>query len=82
MRSPPPPAGSAGNGYDSPYGGNMQQGTPAAGTNFAPAFGGFMNDPTTQMGMQMGKTAFNAGQEYMEKNVSRHRRLCYGERPR
>lgn len=33
-------------------------------------FGGFINDPTAQMGFQVGKTAFNAGQEYMEQNVS------------
>lgn len=34
-----------------------------------PAFGGFMNDPTTQMGFQMGKSAVEAGQQYMEQNV-------------
>lgn len=34
-----------------------------------PAFGGFMNDPTAQMGFQVGKTAVMAGQEYMEQNV-------------
>jgi hypothetical protein len=37
-----------------------------------PAFGGFMNDPTAQMGFQMGKTAVMAGQEYVEQNVSRN----------
>jgi hypothetical protein len=35
-----------------------------------PAFGGFMNDPTAQLGFQMGKTAMDAGQQYMEQNVS------------
>ncbi|CAD0094618.1 unnamed protein product [Aureobasidium vineae] len=34
-----------------------------------PPFGGFINDPTAQMGFQMGKTAVAAGQEYMEQNV-------------
>lgn len=44
---------------------NQQQGGP-----FAPAFGGFMNDPTTAMGIQVGRTAMAAGQEYMEQHVS------------
>ena len=34
-----------------------------------PAFGGFINDPTAQMGYQMGKTAAAAGQEFVEQNV-------------
>lgn len=29
-----------------------------------------MNEPTAQMGFQVGKTAMAAGQEYMEQNVS------------
>lgn len=29
-----------------------------------------MNEPTAQMGFQVGKTAMAAGQEYMESNVS------------
>ncbi len=29
-----------------------------------------MNDATTQMGMQFGRSAMMAGQEYVEKNVS------------
>ena len=36
-----------------------------------PAFGGFMNDQTAQMGFQVGKSAVMAGQEYMEQNVGR-----------
>jgi protein transport protein YIF1 len=36
-----------------------------------PAFGGFMNDPTAQMGFQMGKTAVEAGQQYVEQNVGK-----------
>lgn len=35
-----------------------------------PAFGGFINDPTAQMGFQLGKSAVDAGQQYMEQNVS------------
>lgn len=36
-------------------------------------FGGWggMNDATAQMGMQFGKSAISAGQDYVEKNVSR-----------
>jgi hypothetical protein len=34
-----------------------------------PSFGGFMNDPTAQLGFQMGKTAMDAGQQYVEQNV-------------
>lgn len=37
---------------------------------YNPGFGGFINDPTAQMGFQVGKTAMAAGQEYMEQNVS------------
>jgi hypothetical protein len=29
-----------------------------------------MNDATTQMGVQFGKSAVAAGQDYVEKNVS------------
>ncbi len=34
-----------------------------------PSFGGFINDPTAQLGFQMGKSAMDAGQHYMEQNV-------------
>jgi hypothetical protein len=41
---------------------------------FGPAAGGQwpmgMNDATAQMGMQFGKSAVAAGQDYVEKNVS------------
>ena len=51
---------------------NQQGAGGAGGGPFAPAFnvGGFINDPTTAMGIQVGKTAMAAGQEYMEQNVS------------
>jgi protein transport protein YIF1 len=74
MRSPPPPTSqSHQSGYDNPY-----QPTPAQGGSgtFAPNFGGFMTDPTAQMGFQVGKTAMAAGQEYMEQNV-RHGTISY-----
>ena len=72
MRSPPPPqpASTGPGNYGAPYGGDAQaQPAAAAGGPFAPAFGGFMNDPTAQMGFQVGKTAMMAGQEYAEQNV-------------
>jgi hypothetical protein len=28
-----------------------------------------MNDPTAQMGVQLGRSAVEAGQQYMEQNV-------------
>lgn len=67
MRSPPPPSSQSHHqGYENPY-----QPAPAQGGSgtFAPNFGGFINDPTAQMGFQVGKTAMMAGQEYMEQNV-------------
>lgn len=69
MRSPPPPSSqqSQNSNYGNPY-----QPAPAQGGSgtYAPGFGGFMNEPTAQMGFQVGKTAMAAGQEYMEQNVS------------
>lgn len=44
-------------------------GPTSGGGQYAPAFGGFMNDQTAQMGFQLGKTAAMAGQEYVEQNV-------------
>lgn len=70
MRSPPPPSQQTPNaGYGG--GGNPYQPSPAQGGSgsYAPGFGGFINDPTAQMGFQVGQTAMKAGQEYMEQNV-------------
>ena len=70
MRSPPPPQASS-NYAGSPYAGQMggaQQGQTQGG-QFAPNFGGFMNDQTAQMGFQVGQKAVMAGQEYMEQSV-------------
>lgn len=69
LRSPPPPSSAQGqqhSGYG--YGGG-QQGQGAANSWQQPAFGGFMNDTTAQMGFQVGRSAVAAGQEYMEQNV-------------
>lgn len=68
MRSPPPPTSQQ--PQTSAYG-NPYQPAPAQGGSgtYAPGFGGFINDPTAQMGFHMGKTAMAAGQEYMEQNV-------------
>jgi hypothetical protein len=41
----------------------------AAGYGMQPSFGNFINDPSAQIGIQMTKTAMDAGQQYMEQNV-------------
>lgn len=73
LRSPPPPAPQSQpqNSYGYPQ---QQGGGPGGGGGgYAhPAFGGFMNDPTAQMGFQVGKSAVMAGQEYMEQNFNRY----------
>ncbi|BCR88905.1 protein transporter YIF1 [Aspergillus chevalieri] len=71
MRSPPPPAPQQPQmaGYGNPYQPSPMQGS--SGT-YNPGFGGFINDPTAQMGFQVGKTAMAAGQEYMEQNFNRY----------
>lgn len=78
MRSPPPPAPQQQQqqhqqqqqqqhmNYGNPY---QPQGG-GGGESVHPAFGGFMTDPTAQMGFQVGKSAVMAGQEYVESNVS------------
>ncbi|KAI9817452.1 MAG: hypothetical protein M1827_001062 [Pycnora praestabilis] len=74
MRSPPPPApqqqqqhATYGNPYQ-PQG----RGGGGGGGPMQPAFGGFMNDQTAQMGFQLGKNAAMAGQEYVEQNFNRY----------
>ncbi|KAK7179048.1 hypothetical protein DPSP01_003449 [Paraphaeosphaeria sporulosa] len=73
LRSPPPPQPpsqpQSGYGYGQQHAMPAQQG--AYGGNIPPAFGGFINDPTAQLGFQMGKSAMNAGQEYVEQNFGR-----------
>lgn len=70
MRSPPPPASQPQQPQSSSYG-NPYQPVPAPGGSgtFNPGFGGFMTDPTAQMGFQVGQHAVKAGTEYMEQNV-------------
>ncbi|KAF1978102.1 ER to Golgi transport protein-like protein Yif1 [Bimuria novae-zelandiae CBS 107.79] len=72
LRSPPPPQppsqSHSGYGYAQQHGMPSQQG---GYNNIPPAFGGFINDPTAQLGFQMGKSAMNAGQEYVEQNFGR-----------
>lgn len=78
MRSPPPPQSQGGSNYGSPYAGQMGSGQQPQnggaqgmmGGQFAPAFGGFVNDQTAQMGLQVGQQAFQAGQAAMEQSVS------------
>ena len=48
-----------------------------AGYGMHPSFGNFINDPTAQIGFQMGKTAMDAGQQYMEQNVRIHTPECH-----
>jgi protein transport protein YIF1 len=71
MRSPPPPVSQqqqqATNSYGNPYQPQPNQGVNGA---FGPGFGGFINDPTAQMGLQVGKGVAEAGQKYVERNVS------------
>jgi len=57
-----------GYGYGAPQQQQQQQ-MGGAGFNTHPAFGGFMNDQTAQMGFQLGKSAIGAGQDYVEQNV-------------
>ncbi|KAI9697402.1 MAG: hypothetical protein M1836_004680 [Candelina mexicana] len=73
MRSPPPPAPQQQQqqqhmNYGNPY--QPQGGGGAEAVH--PAFGGFMSDPTAQMGFQVGKSAVMAGQEYVESNFNRY----------
>ncbi|EGP88055.1 unnamed protein product [Zymoseptoria tritici ST99CH_1A5] len=74
LRSPPPPAGSAqGQQGAYGYGPSPGQGAPGDANNYMhPAFGGFMNDPTAQMGFQIGKSAVDAGQQYAEQTFNRY----------
>jgi hypothetical protein len=67
MRSPPPPV-PAQSTPQSHYGSYQGQQN-GAQTHIPAAYNGFINDPTAQMGFQVGKTAVMAGQEYVERNV-------------
>lgn len=72
-RTPYAPAGQPGE-YMNPMGMNVGAGgATGGGFNAFSAGGGQwpmgMNDATAQMGMQFGKSAVAAGQDYVEKNV-------------
>lgn len=43
-----------------------------------PAFGGFINDPTAQMGLKLGQNMAQAGQDYVEQNVCHIREEGHG----
>lgn len=74
MRSPPPPVSQQSsaqpqvNNYGNPYQSPPAGAGGGGGGGFGPGFN-FINDPTAQMGFQVGQTAMRAGQEYMEQNV-------------
>ncbi|KAH9874886.1 hypothetical protein J1614_004373 [Plenodomus biglobosus] len=72
LRSPPPPQPPSqphsAYGYGQHGGGMPQQ---QGGYNTHPSFSGFINDPTAQLGFQMGKSAVDAGQHYVEQNIGR-----------
>jgi hypothetical protein len=70
LQSPPPPQTQS-QPQQGQYGGYAQQGG-QAGASAYPAFGGFINDSTAQMGFQVGRSAMTAGQEYMEENFNRY----------
>lgn len=82
FRSPPPAEGFArGSGAaGNPYVPQQSDGQPAAAAAAAAAsygqptgLGGYSNlftDPSAQIGIEVGRNAFNYGQEYIGKNVS------------
>lgn len=67
LRSPPPPMPQQ--QHQSGYGNPYQPQAPGNAGAFG-AYGGFINDPTAQMGFQVGQTALKHGTEYVEQNVS------------
>jgi hypothetical protein len=84
LRSPPPAVPQQPGQQQYGYGGQPQPGQPAPGPQGGgapggdfghPAFGNFINDSTAQMGLQFGRTAAMAGQEYVDKNFGRFIRV-------
>jgi hypothetical protein len=63
LHSPPPPMGQY---SGSPY---IPQQPAGPGAN---PYASFLGDPTTQMGMQMGRTAMAAGSSYVEQNFGKY----------
>ncbi|KAF1808762.1 YIF1-domain-containing protein [Eremomyces bilateralis CBS 781.70] len=72
LRSPPPPVSQQQQQPQQQYGYGHNPSGGGSGYPANPSFGGFMTEPTAQMGLQVGKSAFNAGQEYMEQNFNRY----------
>lgn len=83
MRSPPPPVPqSAQPTHLQPHGSysyqqsGMGQQVPAnsatAGPSFHPAYGGFINDSTAQLGLQVGQNAMAAGQQIVNDNFNKY----------
>src|SRR5436305_2699014 len=70
MRSPPPPAPQQqqSSSYGNPYQPQVPPASGSGGSHFYGNYGGFMNDQTARMGLEIGKSAFSSGQEYMEQN--------------
>ncbi|KAF7908313.1 uncharacterized protein EAF01_004068 [Botrytis porri] len=69
LRSPPPPMPQQ--QHQSGYGNPYQPQAPGNAGAFG-AYGGFINDPTAQMGFQVGQTALKHGTEYVEQNFNRY----------
>ncbi|KAK7528302.1 ER to Golgi transport protein Yif1 [Phyllosticta citricarpa] len=75
LRSPPPPQPqpqAQANSYGYPQQNPQQNPQQGGGFMQQPGFGGFLNDPTAQMGFSIGQNAARAGQEYMEQNFNRY----------
>ena len=72
LRSPPPPTSSQPQQQQGAYGNPYRQGAAGSSNNVFGAYGNFINDPTAQIGVQLGQNAFKAGQEYFEHNVRTH----------
>ncbi|KAF2403198.1 ER to Golgi transport protein-like protein Yif1 [Trichodelitschia bisporula] len=72
LRSPPPPQSQSQPQQHYGYPTGAAPAPSAGGAYIHPGFGGFMSDPTAQMGFQVGKSAVMAGQEYVEQNFNRY----------
>ena len=82
LRSPPPPVPPQSqpqvNAYGNPYGtqppptGNMNTANAGGGFMGGNQFSGFINDPTAQMGLQVGQHAVAVGQKYIDQNLNRY----------
>ncbi|KAG0637092.1 YIF1-domain-containing protein [Tuber brumale] len=81
MHSPPPPPSSSNSYYSSPYDASTSY---SNGANLHPnsaaypswggggGSGGFLADPTAQMGLSVAKAAMSGGTDYAEKNINRY----------